>query len=349
MQHRVSNRNYEMQVVPGVLEVVSTVRKIRMFPLASDFRKEPSSTADSPKIRLGYVVANDAYAQDLSKGKVYRRIDDETVSITIPFSRFAGVTCAYTYGQDFPFIQVNKFYHLTGRVTFGNVHATGWLMRDLCNIHLLLNGYCLLHGAGLQNGNANVILLGLSNTGKTTTCLDFVQRGLCKLFGDDLLVTDGEKLYPCPFTNTNVAPNKLPTMPKRGFHWAAQNIPFYENFGPAGTIPLCDFIGADNIAAQAPASDLIFLKRASVNKTRRASQAEAVSLLKSSNRTEFTFVNSPIFSAYDYLIGTDHVGQSMQNENQIFSDLATRVNAMIVEGSVEYFRDVVYALISKDK
>lgn len=349
MSNPESRCQYSSEAIPEILRIGSNRRKLGGFPLRTYLTKrvDPEPANRLSKLNIGYFVNKDMGSEDFSKGKIYRRVGGgDVVSISIPFTRFAGLTCRYHYSDTFPFIEVNRTYGVLGKITVGNAHSTGWLLRDLCNIHLLRNGYCLMHGAGLRSETERVALIGLSNTGKSTTTFNLVKHAECQIYGDDLIATDGFGLYSCPFTNTNISPSSLPTLKKQVSHWAARNVPFYENFGPSSSYPLHDYVGQENMArAGEKATKLVFLRRGDHNKMRKLSSEEAITLLAASNRTEFTFMNSPIFSAFDYLCGADHIQDALDKELNILDKLVANTESMLIEGGPDYFREIVSDII----
>lgn len=337
---------YARDIVPGVLRVQSNRRKIPGFALSSTPLVEAESLPKSPPLLVNYLVNPRLNRGIRAAGKAYVSRSNHETSIQIPFGGLTSLSCLYRHDSTAPTIEVNRFYHAAARLTVGNVHSAGWLMRDLCNIHLLLNGYSLLHAAAIQNDKSSLVTVGLSNTGKSTTVFDLTINGPCRLFGDDLVVTDGKKLFACPFTGTNVSPSQLPGTRHRIAHWCNRAIPFFEYFGPSGALAVGDYVGQDKIATPSAATHVLFLRRSEKNRTVHLKKNRAVGLLQASNRTEFTFMNSALFSGNDYLNDLSSIDTSLASEHEIFARLVANTHCFLVEGDMPYFRAVAGKMLS---
>lgn len=337
---------YAKDIIPGVLRVQSNCCRIPGFALSSTPLVDIKSLPKAPTLGVNYIVNPELNRGVRAAGKEYSSRSECETSIQLPVGGLASLSCLYRHHLSRPTIEVNRFYHVAGRMTVGNVHSAGWLMRDLCNINLLLNGYCLLHAAAVQYENRSLVAIGLSNTGKSTTVFDLTINGPCRLFGDDLVVTDGENLYACPATGTNINPSKLPRYRQRIIHWCNRAIPFFEYFGPSAALTVSDYVGEENIAEPSPATDVLFLRRSKSRRLIQLEKDQAIRLLKSSNRTEFTFMNSALISANDYLNDRAHIDRSLENESDIFARLVSHSQCFLVEGDMNYFRSVAREILS---
>jgi len=348
MTANTESAEFEIDLIPGVLNLRSNRQRIPNFPLAcSRISELPKIRVDGREagINLAYQVRTPQDNKLIPAGKLYRRDARNKVSIEVPISRFAKIECSYTNQPGRATLEVNPTYHKLGRMTLGNMHSVGWLLRDLLNIQLLLKHFALLHAAAIQRDKACVVAVGLSNTGKSTTSFDLTLNGPCKLFGDDLVATDGRNIYACPYTATNVSPGELSSLGSRGSQWLFRNIPFYGNFGPTKRIPICSHVGEQKMAQPTPATHVVFLRRSSTCSTSPIETAAAHSLLTASNRTEFTFMNSPLFCAFDYLHDTNQVRDAIDNERDTFSELLDNTECLLIEGDMPYFRKVVTSLV----
>lgn len=336
-------------VVPGVLSVEANTARIPGYALSvSRLQQADADRCEEDSILVvRYRVSAGPYKGIHSKGKAYVRQEIGS-EIRMPVRGFGTLTCAVRPDGRSPSIEVNRFYHRAARLTIGNIHSPGWLLRDLTNIHLINNGYCLLHAAALNCGPRTVVALGLSNTGKTTTALDLTLRGPCKLYGDDLVVVDGSRVYACPEAGTNVSPRHMPTFRKRVAHWACRTIPFFENYGPNASLPIRSFVGESNMADPTPVTTLLALRPAQTNRTRSIGDSETLDLLLASNRAEFTFMNSALFSANDYIHGSRHVDNAICSERAILGKLASTTETLLVEGTIDYFRYVITEALNAD-
>lgn len=348
MNRAPTNHDFEAEPIPGILRLLTNRAKIPNFPLVcTPIDQLPHEQRDGaePEITIRYHV--DKHVQDttIPDGKVYRRERADHVYMAVPIGPYSKIECSYSTDSAHAELEVNTTYHKLGRLTLGNVHSVGWLLRDVFNVQLLLRNYSLLHAAAIKSEDSCVVAVGLSNTGKSTTAFDLTMNGSCQLYGDDLVATDGKNIFACPYTATNISPADLPQMKHRASQWLFRNVPFYGNYGLTKRIPICSYVGSENMAHPAPATHIVFLRRSSSRSTTRITPGKAMRLLTASNRTEFTFMNSPLLCAFDYLNDTDQMDQALSFESSIFSTLINSVDCLLIEGDVPYFRETISSLV----
>lgn len=327
-------------LVPGILTVHSTHRQLSNFPLTQEFvptNQLPAAAFDAP-IQIIYVVGRVKSRAPSLSGKSFRLTDDGLLLQETPLSRWNRFSVALEYDMGTSAIFVNPLYHYLGRITIGNLHSSGWLLRDLSNLQLLHHGFCILHAAGLRYEREVTLLIGLSNTGKTTTVIDLVKSFNAAYYGDDLVVTDGKDLYPCPYTAANLNPRNDVSFRYRTIQWARRNIPLFDNFGPKIPIMISDYLGAGNCADPARITNVLFLRRSNQHRERELEKHEAARLLLASNRTEFTYAASPIFNAAEYLGLDCPVTALVDREAEICAKVVENAHCRLIEGGPEQFR-----------
>lgn len=83
-----------------------------------------------------------------------------------------------------------------------NLHGMYYLLSDLANMLLLKNGYLTLYASAVYYEPKNKCLVNFAppNTGKTLTVSKLCELPGYKLVGEDVVITDGEKVYSCPWT-----------------------------------------------------------------------------------------------------------------------------------------------------
>ena len=327
-------------IVPGILTVHSTHQKIPNFPLTQAFishNQLPLAALEAP-IQISYIVGKIRGTAPSLSGKSFRLSPDGLLLQETPLSRMGRFSVALDYRVATSSLFVNTLYHYLGRITIGNLHSVGWLLRDLSNFQLLHNGFCLLHAAGLRHEREVTLLIGLSNTGKTTTVIDLVKSFNAYYYGDDLVVTDGENLYPCPYTAANLNPRNDVSLRYRTIQWARRNIPLFENFGPKIPVTISDYLGDGNCAVPARITNVLFLRRSTQHRERELQKREAARLLLASNRTEFTYAASPIFNAAEYLGLDCPVTTLVDREAEICAKVVENAYCRLIEGGPEQFR-----------
>jgi hypothetical protein len=60
-----------------------------------------------------------------------------------------------------------------------------------------LRGWVAVHASALASRGRGVVIAGLGGVGKTTTCVALMERAGMELISENLILTDGEHVYPC--------------------------------------------------------------------------------------------------------------------------------------------------------
>ncbi|WP_322521264.1 ATP-binding protein [Guyparkeria halophila] len=333
-----SDLPYQKTLIPGVLSIHSSFKKLTGFPLCTKLEERPNSTLDQPFAPIQVaVVQQDKNTNPTPSGKEYKA-DGLSTHIRTPFGRLFSLDAEFLKKEGAPpTIAVNSAYKRLANLTVGNVSSLGWLARDLVNIALLERGYALLHAAALTFKGRTILLVGLSNTGKTTTALKFAQNLGAKLYGDDLVATDGRQLFPCPHTALNIPTNSTPGLLAKTTQLARTIIPFYENFGPEKRHTIEHFVGRNAIASPSPCSDIVFLKRSANQRTELIEKNSATAQLSSSNRVEFTYYDNPLINAHDFLHNQNNIPDAEQAELRVIGQLVDQSRNILIKGQPSYF------------
>lgn len=99
-------------------------------------------------------------------------------------------------------VEIGKSYYKYVKQRFNNLHGMYYLLSDVANIMLLKKGFLTLYASAVYEPKSSMGILCFSppNTGKTLTAVNLCKDHDCKLLGEDIVITDGEKLFPCPWT-----------------------------------------------------------------------------------------------------------------------------------------------------
>ncbi|MCC5860116.1 MAG: hypothetical protein JJT90_18330 [Ectothiorhodospiraceae bacterium] len=323
---------------PGILAIFSNRPHVPNFPLV---RKLPRITDTEAKeldlpVQVAYHVGGTTPSEYGPGMKTFRKTEKSLIQET-PVGRFARLSVELTCNPHRSTIAVNRFYHAAARITVGNVHSCGWLLRDLCNIQLLHHGYALLYAAAIRRGQRAILIIGLSNTGKTTTVVDLVKSGNTSFYGDDLVITNGRQLFSCPFAVANMSPKKGMGLQYRATQWAKKTIPFFENFGASIPYSIGDYLGMKNQAEPTEISEILFLEKSEKSEQIDLSEDAATSLLISSNRTEFTYATSPVFCAAEHMGVGFEVTTLVSREAELLRDIVKRCRCSLIRGRREEF------------
>lgn len=331
------------EIIPDLLTISSNRRNLKGFPLCEDLSvaKVHKEGPGQSILQIKFQVDPDLRISNRREGKAFKRLDSDFVGMEVPIGRMANVTCAISFSGANPELRVNQTFFRAGKLTIGNVHSVGWLLRDLCNVHLLRNGFGLIHGAALRSDSACVLLIGLSNTGKTTTVKRLISEIGAKTFGDDLLATDGKNAIACPYTGVNIAPSELARFNDRIMQRAKRVIPFYEYIGPTSKANLVGHFGNKAIAEPVKIGSIFFLRRAGKFRVSNMDHGAARNMLIASNAAEFTYSSNSLFHAYDFLMQSNVAAGAWEAETRLLDKLCSNSSCYLIDGDIPNFVSVV--------
>lgn len=85
-----------------------------------------------------------------------------------------------------------------------NLHGIYYLLSDVANMLLMRNGYLTLYASAVLYApqNRGLVFFAPPNTGKTVTAVGLCEHLDYHLVGEDVIITDGKKIYACPWTNS---------------------------------------------------------------------------------------------------------------------------------------------------
>lgn len=331
---------YGAEAVRGVLSVAANVPVIPRFPVAYRLERVESQQADTP-ITITYEV--DDFETDVRTpgGKFFRRVDENTLYYESPVGSFGSLRLKLTWHDQHPRVTVNPTYHRLGRIGLGTVHAAGQNVRDVANVALLRNGYALLHCAGITFKDKTALLVGLSNTGKTTSVMEFVRHHGASFLGDDLVVVDRQNAFACPLTRANVNPSEAPSLGYRTYQAFRRSIPLWDNVVYGAQVPIRDFLGAENVTTNQRVTHIFFLMNENETLCEPVAQDDAVRLLLASNQTEFTHNTSQVLWAGEYLGAGVPAVAAAREEQSIMEAITEQAENICLRGNPAYFKQEI--------
>lgn len=85
-----------------------------------------------------------------------------------------------------------------------NLHGIYYLLSDIVNIVLLNCGYLTLYASAVADefSECGTIFFAPPNTGKTVTATMLCKHYGYSLIGEDVVITDGNRIYGCPWTHS---------------------------------------------------------------------------------------------------------------------------------------------------
>lgn len=116
-----------------------------------------------------------------------------------------------TFNKDSIDVYVGRMYLQLVKKRMMNLHGMYYLLADLANMLLLNKGYLTLYASAVCSSveHKGVVFFAPPNTGKTLTAMKLCEFSNFKLVGEDIVITDGNQLFACPWTSSYRQKTKL--------------------------------------------------------------------------------------------------------------------------------------------
>ncbi len=100
------------------------------------------------------------------------------------------------------YADIGKNYYRFIKKRIMNLHGIYWLLSDIANTVLLNCGYLTLYASAVfdEASGHGTVLFAPPNTGKTVTATMLCRHFNYSLVGEDIVITDGDRIYGCPWT-----------------------------------------------------------------------------------------------------------------------------------------------------
>lgn len=230
-----------------------------------------------------------------------------------PLGLFGGLQCEISIGPRRSRLTVNRTYHRLGRRSIGTVPSVGELLRDIVSIQLLMNGYALLYCGAVANGDEASVIVGLTNAGKTTAVLDLVRRGRATYVAEDIAVTDGERVYCCPFVVSPVDADFLDVEANSPATRIAKQVPLLDTVSVHSIDSIFDLLAPDQITLSGQITRLNLL----APEGSRGDGRDPARMVALANRGEFTYATNQILQGAAYLGYGIDVDEAMETERDV--------------------------------
>lgn len=99
-------------------------------------------------------------------------------------------------------VEIGENYFKFVKLRMMHLDGIYYLLSDLANVILLKNGLLTLYASAVhfEPTNKAVVCFAPPNTGKTLTATKLCEIPGYELVGEDVIITDGQRLYSCPWT-----------------------------------------------------------------------------------------------------------------------------------------------------
>lgn len=136
-----------------------------------------------------------AFKWDSSNRKLYYRRK-------MPFNLEIGYDLKIT--DDTVYVNVGECYNKFVKNRVMNLHGIYYLLSDIANVILLQKGFLTLYASSVYSKKSErcVVNFAPPSTGKTVTAMKLCETSECMLLGEDIILTDGKKVYACPWTKS---------------------------------------------------------------------------------------------------------------------------------------------------
>ena len=341
-----SDQRYKTDIVPGLVLLESNVEKIPHCPIvsASSLEEQPRYSHDY-EFKMEYNVRDIEFRDRGYKDKIFEKVDDSSIYFERPVGFGRLVKMLVEFDQTQVRITVNRLYHEIGRITIDQLMSPGDHFMDLLNFLLLSNEHMLVHSAGFEYQGEGVLLIGLSNTGKTTTTLRFVNEFSSNYIAEDICVAGNGKIYSCPYSLSPINPNFTDSQRHEIYQKIHSIFPLIDHIysGPIDSIE--EVIGGGNIISEADLEHIFVLSNGD-EATENIRPEQAEKLIFSSNRAEFTHSANQLLWAASYLGVIDLYDMDLKERN-VLSDLVAGTDQEKVQGDPDFFTQVISEKLSK--
>lgn len=323
------SRLYRCIISPGIAEIRSNVKFIPDFyPITFGSREVPRQTSN--QICITFLVGDVKQPQGLLQ---FTTMGGEKGKDGLYYERaLLGSLKAKMELRDLhahPKITVNRTYYKLGRIRVASFYSIGTLLRDILSAKLLMQGYVPLHGAAFSTSEEGILIVGPPCTGKTVILSEAIRQGF-KYVADELVVADSEAcLHAGSISTLAYELEKLTNLrsyQKKRF-WRAEFLNFLSSKIPlAGIlwrppyISISSLIPEVEFSAQAKTRFIFILIRGS-SQIRKLPPAEALQMLISLNKLEFSYAENEILLCYSLLNPWLDFSQLRHKEEQLLQKM----------------------------
>lgn len=320
-----------------ILGLSTTTVPIPDFQLLNDIEDDVSGFEDC-ELKVKYTVEEIDNSSILEKGL---KIDHDHITYKKSIGIFGDLECVVYIGENTLELKVNKKYHQLGRMSIDSVPSVGSLLEDLISVFLLSNGYALLYCAGFTHNGSTSVLIGVANTGKTTTTLEIIKNYGARYISEDIAITDGSNLYCCPYALSHIDQELIQTNNSHYLEKVSTLIPLIDRVRSRPVNSVYDILDDDQINHIGEVDNICILSRGG----KRVQNVDPAQMIAVSNRSEFRYSTNQLLLSAQYLGYELDLDAAMQTEMEILRKLTSKNNIFYFYGKPDELSEQVYDII----
>jgi len=323
------------------------------------------------RILITFFITQNRIFRNLDEGFVH--IYDDVYALKVPNRIYKcyrfGKVCLEAMMQNLytnPRFIVNKAYAKLIKVPVGSWLPVGRRLTNIIHVKLLLNNMTLTHGATIMHpkGKATAFIAG-AEVGKTSLVFNIAFSNQVPLLAEDVFVTDGLRIFPCPYTTTYLRSDIVLRLMFQHELIRASKYRFLKVINRLNKLDLLwgsilkkgaeiiDYI-RDKVFIKepCPVENVILMIRDTKNEIKSLDVDEALRRVLIINRIEFDFFRDILISAY---IGTfpsssvSRIQDLMEREEHIIKQMLERSKNLILIkfNSHEWLKNTVLKVLFK--
>jgi len=329
-------------VIPDILTLSTEIKKIRNFSFGESLREETGQSL----INLNFIV-NNSIKKEPNLNQRYHFFWGKHDCPSIYYERriIGGIFAKMLFedSREFPTITINKSYLRWIRVRTNNIFPPGIHLTDIITVKLMEGGFIPLHCAAVSFDNKGILIFAPPNTGKTLTSMLLIQNGF-KFMSEDITVSDGNKIYGCPFTSTFRYYEEFNSKFARWLSLTATKVPFLAPFIEPKARVIGDYVDREKIKAEAPISSIVILERGDP-KVENLNENETFRRILNINRYEFNYYRNPMLRVYSYFNKKLNLNSFMLKEEEIMKKIIRNKGLYLIrennpDNYAKYFKNL---------
>lgn len=222
-------------------------------------------------------------------------------------------------------VTVNKNYMRFVKHRFMNVHSMGYILTDIINLRLLLNGKAPLHCSGFAINKDSYAIFAPPNTGKTLTAMTLcMEEPNYKFVAEDLAITDAKSLFSVPWTSTFRYYDSVDSSYfSKALNSLTEKVSFLELFSFGKTEKVTKYVS--EVVHKSELKGIYILDRGE-EFIKNISLEEAFIRINTLDRYEFNYMRAPAIIAFEYFNPDTNIEKAYAEERNILKKMISKVD-----------------------